>query len=293
MRRWEDYLEDLEIALPGTKAHFRELPRVAVVGSFQNGKSTFINCLLGRRVARLGDGRVTTKLSSRYRWGGSLTFELRTRQGLRPISASEFLHSSVSPHFLYDSAFQAEVAVPSPILRKVEIVDTPGFEANAQDTQNVSFSLGEADYAIVVLQNSRALRESDFDIFECVASKQIPFSVIMNCKHNTATTEWYPSHRRNLEIIQANASILQTWGYVPEAIADHLIYPCNLLWYWLATRGDQPQSKEADTEKDLLALTEFALARNQEAFSNENMIEISNFSAIEDFLCNRLAVKVQ
>ena len=159
MRSWNDYLKIIEEIDPSSKEIFRELPKISVVGCFQNGKSTFINCLLDELVARPGDGRATTKISTRYRWGESTSVNLRTDEGLQSISLVEYLESANLARISKKSAFQGEITLSKPILKKIELIDTPGFEADEQDTKNVTRSLEEAHYAIVILTNLRTLGE--------------------------------------------------------------------------------------------------------------------------------------
>ena len=271
------------------KIYGKSLPKISVVGCFQNGKSTFINCLLDEFVARPGDGRATTKISTRYRWGESTRVNLRTDGGLESISLEEYLKSANFEGISQNSAFQAEITLSKSILQKIELIDTPGFNANEQDTENVTRSLEEANYAIVLLTNERTLGESELAMFDCIKSKQIPFAIIMNCRDVNTPTEWYPNHGKNLKIIKANEVILKKWGYSPEKIDDNLIYPCNLLWYLFAINTNILASDYDYDVEDLWKKIEFALERKEEILSRKNLLRLSNFSRIQSFFQDRLA----
>lgn len=287
MRSWSDYLE----YFPSSKEQFRELPKISVVGCFQNGKSTFINCLLNELVARPGDGRATTRISTRYRWGKSNTVKLRTNLNeLQAISLKDYIQSNNLSSISKNSTFQAEITLDKPILKKIELIDTPGFEAFEQDTENATRSLEATDYAIVVLTNKLTLGESELAMFECINSKQIPYAVIMNCRNNNIPMEWYPNLQKNLEIIKTNEATLEKWGHFPEKIGGRLVYPCNLLWYWLALNINKYLNSDSDNEEDdVLDKIESTLKRKKEDFSKENLIKLSNFSTIESFFQDRLA----
>ena len=287
MKSWTDYLKIIEEIDPSSKGLFRELPKISVVGCFQNGKSTFINCLLDKLVARPGDGRATTKISTRYRWGESTNVSFRTNQGLEPITLEEYLKCANISQISQTSAFQAEISLPTEILRNIELIDTPGFDANEQDTDNVTRSLDEANYAIVVLTNNRTLGEPEARMFEFIKSKNIPYAVIMNCRNINIAMEWYPTHKKNLDIIKENEAIFKRWGYAPEKIdGNSSIYPCNLLWYWFATKMNKSL---VDYDDNLSDQIEFALNRKKESLSKDNIIRLSNVLEIKSFFRHRLA----
>lgn len=289
MITWKEALIISEEIEPGSTEQFRELPKISVVGCFQNGKSTFINCLLDQLVARPGDGTATTKISTRYRWGESTSVQFRTNNGLQSVSLEEYLKCASLSQISKNSAFQAEITLGKQILKKIELIDTPGFDANEQDTDNVTRSLNEADYAIVVLTNKRALGRQELAMFECIKAKSIPFAVIMNCRENSSPSEWYPSHRKNVEIIQTNEAILEKWGCFPEKIDGCLIYPCNFLWYWMAINQNKYYFTYLDDLEEIKGKIEFALSRKKESFSVENLIRFSSFARIKSFFKDRLA----
>ena len=287
MKSWTDYLKIIEEIDPSSKGLFRELPKISVVGCFQNGKSTFINCLLDKLVARPGDGRATTKISTRYRWGESTNVSFRTNQGLEPITLEEYLKCANISQISQTSAFQAEFSLPTEILRNIELIDTPGFDANEQDTDNVTRSLDEANYAIVVLTNKRTLGEPEARMFEFIKSKNIPYAVIMNCRDINIAMEWYPTHKKNMDIIKENEAIFERWGCTPEKIdGNSSIYPCNFLWYWFATNMNKSL---IDYDDDLSDKIELVLNRKNENLSKNNIIRLSNVLEIKSFFRHRLA----
>lgn len=64
MRRWYDFCQNGSVPVEVT----REKPIIAIYGPFQTGKSTLLNCLLGRYTALTGKGIATTVLTARCRW---------------------------------------------------------------------------------------------------------------------------------------------------------------------------------------------------------------------------------
>jgi hypothetical protein len=124
-------------------------------------------------------------------------------------------------------------------------------------------------------------------MFEFIKSKNIPYTVIMNCRDINIAMEWYPTHKKNLDIIKENEAIFERWGCTPEKIdGNSSIYPCNLLWYWFAT---QMNKSLVDYDDDLSDQIEFVLNRKKESLSKDNIIRLSNVLEIKSFFRHRLA----
>lgn len=294
MRNFQDYLDAVaEIEGSSTvKSEFRELPKVSVVGCFQNGKSTFINCILDKFVALPGDGLSTTKISTRYRWGEQISASIRSQDGeLQPISLSKYLSGTADfSQTSHTSAFQAEITLPRKILQKVCLIDTPGFNASIEDEENVIHSLEEADYAIIVLTNEHTLTKNERSMFQCIANKGIRYAAIMNCRDYNSLMRWYPANKKNDKIIQEIESELNSYGYIPEKIdGESLIYPCNLLWYWLVNDGYLESRELFPNNEDLFSKIELLLSRKTLSISKENLLCESRFLLIKSFFENRLA----
>ena len=287
MTTWEQYLEKCG---PDAKDKFRELPKVSVVGCFQNGKSTFINCLLDKFVARPGNGLATTKISTRYRWGESLSVRIRSESGdLLPISLEEFLKGNEFYGISQTSAFQVEINLARQILNGICLIDTPGFNANVEDTKNATRSLEEADYAIVVLTNERSLSQPELAMFELIVKTRIGYAVIMNCRDSNSTKRWFPNHKKNLEIIKENEATLTTYGYQPDLIDNqNLIYPCNLLWYWFAVNEYHKLTDESSSNEEIVENIEYLFDKKGIALSKDNLVRESNFLQVKEFFEERL-----
>jgi hypothetical protein len=99
--------------------------------------------------------------------------------------------------------------------------------------------------------------------------------------------EWYPTHKKNLDIIKENEAIFERWGCTPEKIdGNSSIYPCNFLWYWFATNMNKSL---VDYDDDLSDQIEFVLNRKKESLSKDNIIRLSNVLEIKSFFRHRLA----
>ncbi len=118
---------------PGPKAK----PLVMVAGTFQRGKSTLINGLIGHAVAEVGIGIATTHGWMRYRAGAQGGIEAVTPTG-------RVLHRWLS--------------APAPLLHQVDLADIPGFDAGgdqgAADAAVAEEALAQADIILHVTNQS-------------------------------------------------------------------------------------------------------------------------------------------
>ena len=103
---------------------------IGIVGCYQNGKSTFVNCLLDDVVARTGQGISTTSINTRYVYGDV--------QKVEYCSGSNIVKSTRLCNFLSTSEYpenidEIVVTLWKPLLKNINIIDTPGFNANDTD----------------------------------------------------------------------------------------------------------------------------------------------------------------
>ena len=105
---------------------------LGIIGEFQNGKSTFVNCLLGTDIAKVGGfGKSVTSISTIYTYGSdNMAFcyhndDIIAKYDIRPFK------DSVIPK----DTNKIVVKVKTKILKVYNIIDTPGF--NAKDNWDV------------------------------------------------------------------------------------------------------------------------------------------------------------
>ena len=71
---------------------------IGVVGCFQNGKSTFVNCLLDDIVARTGDGLATTSVNTKYVYGDVQSVRyFSDAEVLKEVTLNEFTSTTEFP----------------------------------------------------------------------------------------------------------------------------------------------------------------------------------------------------
>lgn len=160
----------------------RERPlRVAVVGEFNAGKSTFLNALLGEDVAPTGVLPTTATLHwvawapdafARIMLSGSPD-RLVTHEALKPtLRALAAEGSKVDRVFIY---------APLERLKRVEILDTPGFNAPDPDHRmRARQAFDEAHVAIWLLDATGPMKESERVVLAEIKSLGVPVQILVN-----------------------------------------------------------------------------------------------------------------
>lgn len=203
---------------------------VTVVGAFQNGKSTLVNCLLDDKYAPMGNGTRTTACCTYFRYGAA--------------EIAKLFHSAKEVHILerreaiFESSFKCcgtdwlEISCWKPILQKAILVDTPGFDANEEDDAVAQNAIDKSDIVIFV-HDARQLDDCAFRILRNIQDSGKRLLFLMNCKNQQ---NWHPSDKKNLEIAQVIESQLSENGFDASLIRinGRKVWPCNPLFAWYA-----------------------------------------------------------
>jgi signal recognition particle receptor subunit beta len=272
-------------------------PKVVIVGCFQNGKSTLVNCLLDDRMARTGDGQKTTPFNTIYSYGeyNELSFEFETgwsdpqpgADGRAPIDLY------FSNGFDLDGVRSAHIKAWKPILDSIDLMDTPGFNADETDDETAKNGLDQANYVIVVV-NNKGLSDIEERIITEISRRGLQFAIVMNC---TFTNKWHPKSKVNAEIAESISMRLSNLGFKPNSIdqvartsgsQEGIVWPCNLLWFWMAS--GHYESDPDRTPEDRLADKELVRAEflkrglRPEAVNPLSLAEESNVIPLRRFL---------
>jgi len=177
-------IADLEsVAAVADLAAERTRPlRVAVVGEFNAGKSTFINALIGADVAPTG-ALPTTATLHHLRWAPDAIARIFFVPGhdpperIVPLGDLRATLRSLGG----EPMRRVEILLPLPFLMRVEILDTPGF--NAPDPHHTRVALSafeEADAAIWLLDATQAMKQSERTVLEEAKRAKVPVQMLVN-----------------------------------------------------------------------------------------------------------------
>jgi small GTP-binding protein len=156
--------------------------RLAIVGEFNAGKSTFINALIGADVAPTGVLPTTATLHH-LRWApdpiARISFDLGHEPPERIVPLGDLRDTLKS----LDAATirRVELLMPLAFLVRVEILDTPGFNApNAQHTRIAQSAFEEADAAIWLLDATQTVKQSERQVLEEAKRAKLPVQLLVN-----------------------------------------------------------------------------------------------------------------
>jgi GTP-binding protein EngB required for normal cell division len=156
--------------------------RLAIVGEFNAGKSTFINALVGSEVAPTGILPTTATLHH-LRFSPDRFAKIIFGRGHDPperIVALGELRTTLGALDV-DSIQRVEIRMPLPSLARVEVLDTPGFNAPQRGHERVARSaLAEADIGLWLLDATQAIKQSERVLLEEAQALGLPLQVLVN-----------------------------------------------------------------------------------------------------------------
>ena len=241
------------------------IPIVGIVGNFQRGKSTLVNCLLEGACALTGKRVATTKKSVHYRIGSRFAaYEVSKAGQRRKIEERKFRSGSVTAD---SNVTRYEVEVDAEILKSVSIVDTPGFDNDATDTATTLESLKTLDFVLLVVD--KELKKSDTEVITYLQANAVPFSVVYNCSLNRGAF-WKPSSEVNGKIkseIKSRIEKFNSWHINGETVTN-----ANFMWYWYAICKKKQIHPITQEEDEAFADIEHLHIANPEGESNVSSV---------------------
>ena len=153
--------------------------RVAIVGEFNAGKSTFINAVMGADVAPTGVLPTTATLHH-LRYAPDPFARIQFKEGKERIVPSSELRAALKASDPADVR-RVEILMPIASLTRVEILDTPGFNApDKAHTEAARAAFEEADAAIWLLDAAQPLKQSERQVLEEAKAARLPIQILVN-----------------------------------------------------------------------------------------------------------------
>lgn len=190
-------------------------PCVVVLGSYNSGKSTLLNHLLGENISPV-DIIPTTSCLLHFDYGNFFKAGYSGPGGKKDFSRREELHS-----FLLQkraAGGRVDILIPSPILRKCRLVDTPGVDyLNNDAIHAIEQSIVLAD-KVIYLFHQRGIEEHNRLFLYKLASawknkSQSDISFWLNCnlgKCDGTSLETTRSALREIFLSQARLNTINT-----------------------------------------------------------------------------------
>jgi GTP-binding protein EngB required for normal cell division len=158
----------------------RERPlRVAVVGEFNAGKSTFLNALLGEDVAPTGVLPTTATLHW-VAWAPDPFARVVVRRAPDRVVPHAELKATLAA-LSSEPVERVYIYAPIERLKRVEILDTPGF--NAPDPDHIAAAraaFDEAHAAIWLLDATHPMKETERKVLAEIQDLGVPVQILAN-----------------------------------------------------------------------------------------------------------------
>lgn len=225
--------------------HAEEKARVAIIGTFQVGKSTLVNCLLADELADMavegGEGLPTTHVVSTWRHGDTeeaLLFHDRQCQPLH-MDLAQYSKLDRQSDKVFRNLDRKEFVLNRECLRWIDLRDTPGLDAAGQegelDKQRTMEAVGreEVDFLLVLVWAEQLPQGVLSELGKVMSDIRKPFAVVMNCLGNPRCQDCEGARR-------AAEAQLDALGLSPVPVAGgQTVWTCNLAWYLWARIGDR------------------------------------------------------
>ena len=256
--------------------------RIGLIGGFQEGKSTLINCLLEDRVAVTGTGLSTTKHVVEYYYSPHIRTSVVRNNVETNLPLKQFMHVETSePNDLY------RIGLPSALLKSITLLDTPGFNADEQDNQTAQTSFAGIDFCIYLLGGTKGmLNTSERRVLSEIAECRIPVLLVFN-SHGNTDDQWDPLSAENWFLRKSISSDLSKMGLMRcIPLCGENVFAVNTAWYWYAVSTQRDRVfllPEAKGEK-LLKRSVRNYFSEEDDIPGDQLMERSRIGILREFL---------
>lgn len=149
--------EDAQRQLARIRSDYDKPLLVTIMGEFNTGKSTFINALIGQKVAPVGIVPTTATINV-LKWGAEKKIRICYEDGTvqeAPIDQLEaFVDERRGDKAILRSVSTVEILYPLDILQTVNVVDTPGLNAPIPEHERITRDFVASADAVLWLFNA-------------------------------------------------------------------------------------------------------------------------------------------
>ena len=270
-------------------------PRVAIIGTYQVGKSSLMNCLLSDSTASIGEGIPTTHAVSRWQYSADpkQTVKLYHDNQQKPLTMELMAYrkhdQETSP--VFSNIDRIEFNLKRDSLELVDLLDTPGFDNGDKGEQDTRLTeetmMKEADYLVVIVQN-KDLSQPAKNVITLAAKSEKPFSVLINCFEANPD----PFNEKNIKIAKIVSEMLAQLGAMPVGVChSSSVWCCNVAWYWVAVMSALPPDQLSATHRnrltDLQADKDHFFNKQQLKPTVNELLERSNCLPVKEFITGR------
>ncbi len=268
--------------------------KIAIIGQFQQGKSTLLNALLAESFADIGEGLPTTHAIGEYCFGKEgdpvNVFDKKSHIPT-DYDLSEYLKLDRNKEPL-KSVTKVRFRLPKKSLSEIELVDTPGFDASgpdgAADAAIAEAAIDSADFLLLLAPNTQL--DEGYEgtkgyiklIRRCCDSGK-PFSVVINCKGSAKEKKWDPLG--NDDIVATIQAQIQQDGGAPAPIDGHSpIWTCNAAWAWYASAAVDPSALGGRAKERFDAIHDDLDRHFKGKVDVDQIRQLSRIDPLRDFL---------
>lgn len=254
---------------------FSNKPTVAIVGGFQQGKSTLVNCLLGEECAVIGNNMATTIGCVKYEFGKKRGWFAVNKDGKeKSLSQNDFFgltnqqNKKTAKNIVY-----FRVVMPIPFLESVDLIDTAGFGNNEEDNAATLKILKDVSFVVVVTSFKAGQGEEFAEIVRRVRGNSRPFSVVVNNFDSRGL-------KKKDDFIQGlNNIYARVKDQNPVPIIGEPLIVINTLWGWYGRCLEAGRQDEERYEDDFNKLP-----RSFYRMTSKEIMKESNVDLLSEFI---------
>ena len=169
--------------LKAMKIEFDQPLLIMVMGEFSTGKSTFINALIGQEVARM-DAKPTTAVITKLVYGNHENAVVYLKNGTQmkidiANLAKVTAEGTAETDAFHDQIDYVEVALPIEFLKKVNIIDSPGLNADKQaHIETTTRFMNKADTVLWLFSVDAAGKSTEIKAIKELSPRLKPFAIV-------------------------------------------------------------------------------------------------------------------